>query len=155
MHVKILPNSISQPQPMRLYYLIKIMRCFKRTINTLKTNKYVTTNGKKSWLKKNQLSDMIGEMQLHIAELENKFKTSEVMGNANTSSNQEVTTVDYFTDEEELAEETEWIGVKNKSKKWKMNTSPIPLQQQLRASEPSQQKDTSPSTDNSGWYKSI
>jgi len=98
---------------------------------------------------------MIGEMQLHIAELENKFKTSEVMGNANTSSNQEVTTVDYFTDEEELAEETEWIGVKNKSKKWKMNTSPIPLQQQLRASEPSQQKDTSPSTDNSGWYKSI
>ena len=98
---------------------------------------------------------MIGEMQLQIAELESKFKTSQVMENANTSSNQEATRVEYFTDEEELAEETEWIGVKNKSKKWKMNTSPIPLQQQLRASEPSQQKDTSPSTDNSGWYKSI
>jgi len=38
------------------------------------------------------------------------------MGNANTSSNQEVTRVEYFTDEE-LAEQTEWIRVKNKSKK--------------------------------------
>ena len=60
---------------------------------------------------------MIEEMQLQIAELENKFKTSEAMGNANTSSNQEETRVDYFTDEEQLAEETEWIRVKNKSKK--------------------------------------
>jgi len=59
---------------------------------------------------------MIGEMQLHIAEVENKFKISEVMGNANNSSNQEATKVEYFTDEE-LAEETEWIRVKNKSKK--------------------------------------
>jgi len=90
---------------------------------------------------KKQLSDMIEEMQLQIAELENKFKTSEVMGNANTSSNQEETRVDYFTDEEQLAEETEWIRVKNKSKKRKMNTSPTPLQQQRGASEPPQQKD--------------
>ena len=36
-----------------------------------------------------QLSDMIGEMKLHIAELENKFKASEVMGNVTTSSNLE------------------------------------------------------------------
>jgi CRISPR/Cas system endoribonuclease Cas6 (RAMP superfamily) len=79
---------------------------------------------------KKQLSDMIGEMQLHIAELENKFKAFEVMGNATTSSNQESTRVEYFTDKDELAEETEWIRVKNKSKKWKMNTSPTPHQQQ-------------------------
>jgi len=49
-----------------------------------------------------QLRDMIGEMQLHIAELENKFKTSEVMGNANTSSNQEATRVEYFKDGKNL-----------------------------------------------------
>jgi hypothetical protein len=84
---------------------------------------------------------MIGEMQLLIAELENKFKTSEVMGNANTRSNQEATRVEYFTDEEEFAEETEWIRVKNKSKKRKMNTSPTPLHQQRGVSEPPQQKD--------------
>ena len=66
---------------------------------------------------KKVLSDMIGEMQLHIAELENKFKAFEEMGNANASSNQEPTRVEYFTDEDELAEETEWIRVKNKSKK--------------------------------------
>jgi hypothetical protein len=65
---------------------------------------------------KKQLSDMIGEMQLHIAELENKFKGPEVSGNANISSNQEATRVEYFTDEEELAEETEWIRVKIKVK---------------------------------------
>ena len=84
---------------------------------------------------------MIEEMQLYIAALENKFKASEVMGNANTSSNQEATRVEYFTDEEELAEETEWIRVKNKSKKRKMITSPTPLQQQRGVSEPPQQKD--------------
>jgi len=56
---------------------------------------------------KKQLSDMIGEMQLHIAELENKFKAFEVMRNTTTSSNQESTRVEYFTDEDELAEETE------------------------------------------------
>jgi hypothetical protein len=83
-----------------------------------------------------QLSDMIGEMQLHIAELENKFKASEVMGNATTSSNQESTRVEYFTDEDELAEETERIRVKNKSKKRKMNTSPTPHQQQRGISKP-------------------
>jgi hypothetical protein len=32
-----------------------------------------------------QLSDMIGKIQLHIAELESKSKVSEVMGNANTN----------------------------------------------------------------------
>jgi hypothetical protein len=59
---------------------------------------------------------MIGKMQLLIAELESKSKASEVMGNTNTSSNQEATRVEYFTNEDELAEETEWIKVKNKSK---------------------------------------
>src|SRR5215469_14210649 len=68
---------------------------------------------------KKQLSDTIGEMQLHTAEQENKFKASEVTGNANITSNQEATRVEYFTDGEEVAEETEWIRVKNKSKKWK------------------------------------
>jgi hypothetical protein len=65
---------------------------------------------------KKQLSDMFGEMQLHISELKNKFKASEVMGNATTSSNQESTSVEYSTDEDELAEETEWLRVKDKSK---------------------------------------
>ena len=60
---------------------------------------------------------MIGELQRHITELENKFRASEVMGNASTSPNQATTRVQYFTDEDELAEETEWIRVKNKSKK--------------------------------------
>jgi len=50
---------------------------------------------------------MIGELQRHITELENKFRASEVMGNANTSHNQETTRIEYFTDEDELAEETE------------------------------------------------
>jgi len=42
-------------------------------------------------------------MQLHIAELKNKFKAFEVMGNATTSSNQEPTRVEYFTEEDEHA----------------------------------------------------
>jgi len=84
---------------------------------------------------------MMGEMQLHIVELENKLKASEVMGNANTSSNQEATRVQYFTDEEELAEETKWIRVKNKTKKRKVTTSPTPHQQQRGVSELPQQKD--------------
>src|SRR5215469_10577813 len=90
---------------------------------------------------KHQLSDMIGKMQLHIAELESKSKASEVMGNAYTSSNQETTRVEYFTDEEELAEETEWIRVKNKNKKRKMTTSPTPHQQQRGITEPPRPKD--------------
>jgi hypothetical protein len=43
---------------------------------------------------------------------------------------------------------------KNKSKKRKMTTSPTPHQQQREISEPPRQKDTSPPTDNGGWYKS-
>jgi len=93
----------------------------------------------KAIAEKKQLSDIIGQMQLHIAELENKFKTLEETGNDNNSSNHEVTRVEYFTDEEELAEETEWIRVKNKGKKRKMNMSPTPLQQQRGATEPPQQ----------------
>jgi hypothetical protein len=103
------------------------------------------TNTYNKWQKviaeKKQLSDMIGEMQLHIAELENKFKASEVSGNANINSKREATREEYFTDEEELAEEAEWIRVKNKSKKRKMSTSPTLLQQQRGVSEPPQQKD--------------
>jgi hypothetical protein len=49
-----------------------------------------------------QLSDMIGDTQLHVAELESKSKISEVMGNASTSSNQEANRVEYFTDEDNL-----------------------------------------------------
>jgi predicted MPP superfamily phosphohydrolase len=91
----------------------------------------------KAIAEKKQLSDIKGE-------LENKFKAYEVMGNANTGSNQEATTVEYFTDEDELAEATEWIRVKNKSKKQKMTTSPTPHQQQRGISEPPRQKDTKP-----------
>ena len=93
---------------------------------------------------KKQLSDIVGQMQLHIAELENKFKTLEETGKDNNSSNHEVTRVEYFTDEEELAEETEWIRVKNKGKKRKTNMSPTPLQQQRGATEPPQQKIPAP-----------
>ena len=71
---------------------------------------------------------MIGELLRYITGLENKFRASEVMGNASTSPNQDTTRVEYFTDEDELAEETEWIRVKNKSKKREMNTSPAPYQ---------------------------
>jgi len=63
------------------------------------------------------------------------------VGNANTSSNQEATRVEYFKDDEELAEETEWIIVKNKTKKRKVTTSPTPHQQQCGVSEPPKQKD--------------
>ena len=105
---------------------------------------------------KKKLSDMIGELQLHITELEIKFRAAEVMGNANNSSNQEAARVEYFTDENELAEETEWLRVNNKSKKRKMNTSPTPHQQQRGNSELPKQKDTtSPPTNNGGWYISI
>ena len=90
---------------------------------------------------KQQLSDMIGQMQLHIMELENKFKTLEEAGNANTSSKQGVTRVEYFTDEEELAEETEWIRIKNKGKKRKMTMSPTPPQKQREAMQTQEQKD--------------
>jgi hypothetical protein len=79
-------------------------------------------------------------MQLHIAELENNFKTLGEKENDTTSSIQEVTRVEYFTDEE-LAEETEWIRVKNKGKKRKMNMSPTPLQQQRGATGPPQQNE--------------
>ena len=81
------------------------------------------------------------------------------MGNASTSHNQETTRIEYFTDEDELAEETERIRVQNKCKKRKMNTFPTPQQQQRGNSEPPQQKekkkkkDTTSSTDNGGLYK--
>jgi hypothetical protein len=78
-------------------------------------------------------------MQLYIAELENKFQASEVTGNANTNYNQEAARVYYFTDEEELAEETEWIRIKNKGEKRKMIISLTPLQQQWGVSGPTQQ----------------
>ena len=87
------------------------MCCSKRTINAPKTNKYFIMNGK-VLAEKKRLSEMIGEMQLHIAELENKFKASEVMGNGTSSSNQEPTRIEYFTDADKLAEETEWISQK-------------------------------------------
>jgi hypothetical protein len=79
------------------------------------------------------------------------------MGNAKASSNQEATRVEYITDEDELAEQTEWIRAKNKSKKRKMTTSPTPHQQQRRISEPPQQKDKKipAPPHNGGWYKSI
>jgi hypothetical protein len=107
-----------------------------------------------------QLRDKIGKMQLHVAELESKSKVSEIMINASTGSNQEANRVEYFTDEDELAEETEWIRAKNKSKKRKITTSPTPYQQQRGISEPPRQKDKkipapSPLTDNGGWYKNI
>ena len=50
---------------------------------------------------------MIGELQRHITVLGNKFRTSEVMGNASTSHNQESARIEYLTDEDELSEETE------------------------------------------------
>jgi len=52
MHVKMRPNTIKQPRPMRLYYFIKIMCCSKRTINALKTNKYCIMKCKKPLRKK-------------------------------------------------------------------------------------------------------
>jgi hypothetical protein len=85
---------------------------------------------------------IMSNMQLHVAELENRFKASEVVGNAHTSSNQNATRVEYFTDDEEkLAEEKQWVRVKSKIKKRNMDTSPIPHQQKRGDSEPSQQKD--------------
>ena len=78
---------------------------------------------------KRQLSDIIGELQRYITGLENKFRLSEVMGNASTSPIQETIRIEYFTDEDELTEETEWLRVQNKCKKRKMNTSPTPQQQ--------------------------
>jgi hypothetical protein len=89
---------------------------------------------------KKQLSDMIKEMQLNIAELENMFQAFEVMGTASTNSNHKAARVEYFTDEEELAEETEWIRVKNKGRKRKMNNSPTLLQQQRGVPGPPQQQ---------------
>ena len=38
---------------------------------------------------KRQRSDMSGELQRHVTKLENKFRASEIMGNASTSTNQE------------------------------------------------------------------
>jgi len=63
------------------------------------------------------------------------------MGNANISPNQKTTRVEYFTGEDELAEETEWIRVTNKCKKWKIDISVTPQQQQRGKSEPQQQKE--------------
>ena len=98
-------------------------------------------NGKKVLEEKRQLSDMIGELQRYITGLENKFRASEAMGNANTNPKQETTRVEYFTDDDEIAEEREWIRVQNKCKKHEMNTSPTPQQQQRGESEPPQQKE--------------
>jgi len=50
---------------------------------------------------------LIGELQRYITGLENKFRASEVMGNTNTSPNQETIRIECFTDEDELSEETE------------------------------------------------
>ena len=100
---------------------------------------------------------MIGELQRHVTELENKFRASEVMGKANTSPNQETTRIEYFTDEDELAEETEWIRAQNKCKKRKMNTSPLLNNSNggTQNHDNKRKKDTTPSTDNEGERTSL
>lgn len=88
----------------------------------------------KATAEKQQLSDTIANMQQLIKQLEDKIKAIEATGNAkpNSDSDQGTSKDEYWTDEEELAKETEWIRVKyNKNnKKRKLNTSLTPPQQQ-------------------------
>jgi len=64
-----------------------------RTTNVLKTNKCFIMNGKISLRKKTQLSDVIGELQRYIREIENKFRASELIWNANNSPNEETVSI--------------------------------------------------------------
>ena len=50
-------------------------------------------NGKISLRKKTQLSDVIGELQRYIREIENKFRASELIWNANNSPNEETVSI--------------------------------------------------------------
>lgn len=73
-----------------------------------------------------QLNEKIESMKQTIGVLENKCKALETANN--TNANQENAYVSYVTDEEELAQETEWLRVKQNRKKRKLNTSITPPQ---------------------------
>ena len=78
------------------------------------------------------LTEMVQTFQQKIEELRMKIKTIEEK-ESTCKEKKETVTKDYYTDEEILAKETEWIRVKNKSKKRKMNftLSPVKVHQQI------------------------
>lgn len=83
-------------------------------------DKWKKTEREKSAMvqKLNQIQRQLINMQEKYNELEKKLV-----------QNEDKSKVDYCTDEEELAKETEWIRAKsNRSKKRRMNTSPSPIQ---------------------------
>lgn len=80
------------------------------------------------------LRQIIQNMQAQINELQDlvdslkQEKEAAVNVTAATPIESSSNKIEYTTDEEELAKETEWVRVKNKrNKKRKLNTSPIPI----------------------------
>lgn len=67
-----------------------------------------------------QLEKIIEQLQIKVVNMEKRF-----------SENKQTQKIEYQTDEEELAEETEWIRVKNRKKR-KMNTSLTPPQKETK-----------------------
>ena len=75
---------------------------------------------------KNALETQIKSMQCEIEKLQLQLKTFLDSGKREESKNEKPPEdVEFLTDEEELAKETEWIRVKHRKKR-KLNTSPSP-----------------------------
>jgi hypothetical protein len=74
-----------------------------------------------------QLKSMVNNLQQHIDELKSKtmrMDVAEPNGPATPISSSSSKEPNYQPDEEELAKKTEWIWMKHKAKKQKMNATP-------------------------------
>lgn len=102
---------------------------FQENINRSQNEQVLYSEWKKVTNEKNQLNLTIASMQKQIKDLEQRLSQTQAQNNENTSKtlNKATSDIEYFTDEEELAKETEWIRVKN-YKKRKMDTSLSPPQ---------------------------
>ncbi|XP_070169674.1 putative leucine-rich repeat-containing protein DDB_G0290503 [Polyergus mexicanus] len=81
---------------------------------------------KKETMIRKSLEKTVNKLQQQLNELTSelrKLKSEEVSTTPSIINN-----INYETDEEELAKETEWIRIKNKNKKRKLNTSLTPPQ---------------------------
>lgn len=94
---------------------------------------------------KNQQDVLLNTLRQQLDEL--KKELTLVKQNQHSSSDKIVTEdesveMDYHTDEEELAKETEWIRVKNskKNKKRKLNNTPSPIQIEDKRNQPKSQQ---------------
>ncbi|XP_029174680.1 uncharacterized protein LOC114943252 [Nylanderia fulva] len=81
---------------------------------------------KKETMIRKSLEKTVNKLQQQLNELSSELRKLKSEGVSTPQST--INNINYETDEEELAKETEWIRIKNKNKKRKLNTSLTPPQ---------------------------